>query len=294
VEKIIFFILCCFLPKPVLAAETGFSVSPPFQEVVINRNDSYKESEIEIKNNTDSSVVFNISPVDFGSLDNSGGIVFLGSSESGERKYSLASWIQIDRNKLILDAHSSQKIKVSIINKDSLSPGGHYGAILVTLDSDLTQGNNVGIKQSYASLFFVKKTGGEIYSLKINKIDFKHNFLRINKKIKLNFQNDGNVHLVPRGTISVMDPFNRLVLRQSINIDSSIIIPESFRDFNVTLDKVSSLIWPGKYRLFIDYRFDGQDEVKNQQINFVFVPFFWLLFLPVFVGFFYVRKHWKT
>lgn len=282
------------IPKKVLALETGFSISPPFQEVLINSNDSQKTSEIEIKNNTNSLAVFNISAVDFGSLDNSGGVIFLGSSESGERKYGLASWIQLEKNQLILEPNSSQKIKVTISNKESLSPGGHYGAVLITLNSNLEQGNNVGLKQSYASLFFVKKIDGAINSLKLNKIDFSHNIFWIKKQIKLNFLNDGNVHLVPRGKIIITDSFGRTVFKQSINIDSSIIIPESFRDYFVNVERISPLIWPGKYRLSVDFNFDGQNDIKNQSINFFFVPFFWVLILPTVGAYFYQKKHRKT
>lgn len=277
----------------IFATETGFSISPPFQEVIINSSDFQKTSGLEITNNTNSSATFNLSAVDFGSLDESGGVAFLGSSSEGERKYGLASWIQIETNQLILAPNSSQKIKISIINKQSLSPGGHYGAVLVTLAPSNEKGNVVGLKQAYASLFFVKKTGGEVYSLKLNKFDFHHNFFQINKTVKLNFNNDGNIHIVPRGTITITDPFNRVVLKGIINPDSSIILPESLRNIFVTLSPVAPVIWPGQYHLLIDHRFDGQPILAYQQINFFFPAKIWLIIVPILGVFFWRKKRQK-
>lgn len=297
-KKLIILILALFFfnPHQILAQTkaNGFSISPPFQEVIINPNDIQKTSDLEIINNTDSLATFNLSVVDFGSLNDSGGVAFLGVNTSqGERKYGLASWIEIEKDQLVLSANSRQKVKVSIVNKESLSPGGHYGAVLITMESSGESGNIVGLKQSYASLFFVKKTGGEKYSLKLKKFDFKHNFFQINEKIILNFQNDGNIHIVPRGTVIITDPFGRTVFKGIINADSSIILPESFRNIYVNLSKVSPAIWPGNYKFSIDTRFDGQPDFNHQQIIFFFPTNLWLIIVATAIFLFWVKKRRK-
>jgi len=64
-----------------------------------------------------------------------GGVVFSGLSADYQQKYGLANWITLERSIVTVAARSTQNIKFEIRNDETLSPGGHYGAIVVKPDN---------------------------------------------------------------------------------------------------------------------------------------------------------------
>jgi hypothetical protein len=267
----------CSHHYPVLAKDnpknTGFSISPAVVEVTVNQKDLEQSFVLNISNYTAQSAVFKLSVVDFGSLEASAGVAFFGFEKTTiDNKYSLASWIRLEKDAFVVDPGKIIPVKITIVNRESLSPGGHYGAVLVKMDQENVDGQkSVGITQSYASLIFVKKTGGEIYKLNLLETTFGTNPLVLADSVKLRFQNAGNVHLVPRGKIEVTDPAGRLVLKGIINPDSAIIMPESFRNYEAKLNRLEPLFYPGKYSLKVNYRFQGSDTNADYQTNFVYL-----------------------
>ncbi len=250
--------------------KTGFSVSPPLVEVVIGEEDKEKSYILNISNDSDKSEEFRLSVVDFGSLEKSAGVAFFGFEKSEiEDKYALASWVRLEKDAFVVDPGQNVSVRVTIVNRESLSPGGHYGAVVIKLE-DEGFGNKrlVGVTQNYASLIFVRKTGGEVYRLSLGEVSFGANPMIMTDVVSLRFQNAGNVHLVPRGKIEIKDPKDRLVLKGIINIDSSIIMPESFRDYVTKLNKVERIFWPGRYKMRVDYRYRGRQEFEDYEISF--------------------------
>lgn len=270
---------CVALPVSADTTGGGITITPAFQDIVLDQTGQEVEFFATVTNDTTNPVTLRLSVLDFGSLDESGGVAFLGASNDLERKYSLASWMRPEKDVVTTVPGETQKIKVTIENRDSLGPGGHYGALTFTTE-DVTQSdgnNNIAVKQLFSSLVFVKKIGGEIYSLDLSEKEFSYNLMRLPEKIRLRFRNDGNIHLVPRGIVTVTDPLGRLVAKGIINEESALILPETFRTYVTTL---KPLVWsfiPGRYTMIIAYRFDGKDDFTTVTDARISMP-------PLFVG----------
>jgi hypothetical protein len=257
----------------------GFSVAPFFQEIDLEKDQESTSFELEISNNSEKSVVFKLSVVDFGALDESGGVAFLGYTEKNlTERYSLASWVVLEKDALVLNPKEKQTIQVIIQNKESLSPGGHYAAVILKVENEEGSIENlteVAFEESLSALIFVRKLGGEIYDLKLNSQDMEKNIFSLPSSIKLRFQNSGNVHITPRGIISVNDPFGMEIAKGIINQESSFILPETFRIFPVDLKENFSPFWPGKYKIKVNYRFDGEEDfVLREKEIFLISPIF--------------------
>jgi hypothetical protein len=271
--------ICIFLPSNCFAQNNnegkGFSVTPFFQNIVLDENTSQDTFYVEVGNNTNSSLVFNFSVIDFGSLGESGGIAFLGTEHDLKNKYGLASWLSLEQDAMVLEAGEKKQIKVMVTNKESLSPGGHYAAIIAKLDNNQDyfnrESSQIAFDPSFASLIFVRKTGGEIFNLEINKIDFEGSMLDSKAMIRLRLQNSGNVQVVPRGLIRVFDPIGREVFQGFINNESALILPETFRLFQSQISKIALAFIPGKYKIVIQYRYDGKDDFieKSEYVDFI-------------------------
>jgi hypothetical protein len=280
------------------AENKGIYLSPPFIDVEISGSDSEKQLVLEIGNQGIVSETLELSVVDFGSLNESGGVAFLTTDKQpGDRKYALASWISLEKSAVTINPGEKQEVKVTIINKESLMSGGHYGAVLATVKFGGTNNvDTVGLSKSLATLFYVLKTGGERRNLIFKNIEWSSNWFRLPYQIKLRFENNGNVHVVPRGKIEITNPRGELVTKGIINEGSGKIMPESFRIFPVTIKPTRGWMWPGKYTIRVDYRYDGKDNFLTYQNNYIYIGREGIILVIVgfvFIGFLLLIKRRK-
>ncbi len=266
------------LYAPYASAETasgGFSVSPMFQEISLEQKDREKDFFITLTNQADVPVSLSLSALDFGSLDESGGVAFLGAEKDVEKKYALASWMRTEKDRVTIGPKESQKIKVTIENSSSLGPGGHYGAVTFRAGEGVSAadaGTRIAVQRMFSVLIFVKKIGGERYNLALKEKKSDGNFVMLPETVRLRFSNDGNVHTVPRGTVTIIDPLGRVVSKGIINEESGIILPETIRMYSVRMRPLVPSFVPGYYALDIAYRYDDREEFSLYSEQFAFLP----------------------
>ena len=257
------------------AANTGgFVVSPAFEQLAIKSSEPQAAYTLQLTNRNSLDQTFVLSVVDFGALDESGGVAFLGAPTSElEHKYGLASWMSLEKNTVFVGAGKTASVVVSIENRQSLATGGHYGAVLATAVSDpgASTGDRVGVKQVLSSLVLVTKEGGALADLRLASQESNGQFWRLPTTVEQRFQNAGNVHVVPRGTVEVKDPTGRVVERAAINEGSKVILPESFRRYKTDFTKLMIAALPGHYTLISTYRYDGIDTTATKVTGFWYV-----------------------
>jgi hypothetical protein len=119
------------------------------------------------------------------------------------------------------------------------------------------------VKQVLSSLVLVSKKGGEVMDLRLASQQGNSRAWQLPGSVEYRFQNTGNVHVIPRGVSEVKDPLGRLVLRSSINEESAVILPESFRKYYSQLLPIATAWMPGRYQIVTTYRYDGTDQTKR-------------------------------
>ncbi len=279
------------VPQLLFGAE--LSVTPMFQEVVIN-DEREAQAEVTLTNTTQAITPFRLSVYDFGNLDESGGVAFLGAKGDLRSNYALAEWMKIDRDTVSLAPGESATIQVTIRNDDTLAPGGHYGAVVFQSAKDPERGapNTIAINHMVAALLFVKKVGGANPKLALIEQQETSGPFRL-PEMTLRFRNEGNVHVVPRGMLELRDPAGRLVAKGIINEATSLVLPETERLFPVKLFPVKRAWLPGWYTLDTSYRFDGEEQFTvSTKRYFSFPPL--TLGLGLFLGGVYVAwRSWR-
>lgn len=231
-----------------------------FQELSIG-SEREIETEVTISNATDSPQTFRVAAYDFGNLDESGGVAFLGASGELDQAYTLSEWMTLSRDLVTLPPRGSEAVTVTIKNDTTLGPGGHYGAVVFeSVEADVPNNpNRIAVSQMIASLIFAKKTEGAQYGLELAHSDVARGLFSLTTA-NLVFRNTGNVHAVPRGVVRVMDPAGRTTLRGIINEASSLVLPGQERSFSLELAPIAWLWLPGWYDISIEYRYDGREE----------------------------------
>jgi hypothetical protein len=249
-------------PKALAAqpAPTGITVSPAFQQVSILPNEAEPTITFKITNNYAAPITVHLSTADFDTLQETGGLFFVGSSPTQlEQKYGLAKWLKLPADAVTIGPGQTADIKAAVSNSTDLAAGGHYGALMLTLPSSTSanQSNRVAVKPVASSLIFLDKRGGEIYAMKLAHVDVSKIYFKLPTAVSLTFANTGNTHLIPRGTVEILNPSGKLVSKGVINENSSIILPQKSRKLSVPLQQVASASLSGQYKLRVSYRYDG-------------------------------------
>ena len=259
--------VCLAVSVPPVRAAGGLTLSPPLKEITLGPGILETTTDLILTNNTAQAVHVQLKLVDLKALGNFGGNSL---DKAGlPDAYNLANWMTLPGgDTVMIPASQTQRIKVMITNRSDLTPGGHYGAVIVTAASTDTVKSNVGISQQLVSLVFVKKLGGEKYGLRLNEMLADQVKGQLPQSVKLNFASTGNVHVTPRGYIEVTDPKGKLVAKGIINPDSSLILPGASRQLNTVLQSVASSGAVGQYKITAHYRYDGEEDFQVQSVYF--------------------------
>jgi hypothetical protein len=253
----------------------GITVTPAFQQVSIDSGTSQQPINFSVTNNEPSSQTLSLTAADFNTLNESGGLFFVGTNPTDlQKKYGLAKWLSLPQPQITLAPKQTQTIKAEILNLPDMPAGGHYGALMfaVAQANPNHSGNNVALHPVASSLLFVTKLGGDTHKLGLQKVSLSHSLFGLPGSVNLRFHNDGNTHVIPRGVASLIDPHGRVVSKGIINDDSGIILPQTFRQYHVPLQKVVASNLPGRYKVKIDFRFDGISQFRTYQQTFTYLP----------------------
>jgi hypothetical protein len=251
-------------------AADGLTVSPAFQMVTIASNAAEQPVSFSITNNRPVAQDVSFSVADFNTLNESGGLFFVGTNPTAlQKKYGLAKWISLPTKNLVIQPMQTISLKASVLNLPTLQAGGHYGALMISLGGTNAQAGQVGIQPIASSLLFVTKPQGATHKLDLSNVYVSHSLFELPTSATLRFKNDGNTHVVPRGSVYMSTPGGKVISKGIINENSEIILPENFRKYNVALRQVDKSNAVGRYTLHVDFRFDGIDQVRSYQQSFI-------------------------
>lgn len=257
-------------------AAGGLSIGPFLQEVTLKEGQTESSFTVTVTNTTSTELPLRLSVVDFGAADETGGINFLPSADNLERRYGLASWMRLEKDVLVLKAGTAQQVKVTVDNRESLSPGGHYGAVLFRLDTSSSTGEiqpKVNFTKAVSTLVLAKKLGGEKRSMTLSSATWSGPPLFLPSEVKLRFLNNGNIHAVPTGDVTITDAFGRILSKGPINAASTIILPESVRVYPVKLAEQRALWLPGWVTVTTRYKItEGGSYVTSASSFFIATP----------------------
>ena len=253
----------------------GITLAPFLQAVSVASFEPTKNFTIQVTNHTNSIRNFTVGVTDFGAQNEFGGVAFLGLTESSYvAKHGLVKWLTVDQPTFSLAPNVSTTLTLTIRNDEGLMPGGHYGAVLVneTTGSGQSEANRITANPTVSSLIFVTKLGGEKYDLRLNKFTHDVSWLHVPVVAHLRFQNPGNVAVVPRGTVQLLGPHDRLIGQGAINEDSRFILPDAYAQLTVPIKPVAAAPWwPAHYTLRINYRYDGLAQTATHSEKFYFI-----------------------
>jgi len=274
-KKIFFvssFLALIFVLAPISAS--AITISPPIIEFDARPGDTIVDV-IKLYNETTEAQTLTGAVQTFKALNETGAPSFLSPEESTD----LATWLKLDETAVTLAADERKDVLFSINVPADAEPGGHFAGILWTPSGTTTlEGSGVGVTLKTGTLILVRVAGnvsetGRVVGFTADKSSY--NYLPANFSVR--FENLGNVHLKPVGTIEISNLLGRKVTSLPINGDLSNVLPDSIRKFDATWQKTEeplgasewqrereNFAW-GKYTatLNLDYGVDGQKTTAS-------------------------------
>lgn len=253
-----------FKPLLVQAAESGLTVVPAIHELTLTQDASEVGYQLELANQSNRTIELEIVPSELPQ----GAIASLFPSvtllqPSDESYNHLLPWLSIDQARLTLEGGARTAVAVRVANDPAMEPGSHYGVLHVRETAAAAQPSHLAIQSELQSLLVVRKIDGAQIDLRLHTLSVGPAWFALPTQVDLALRNQGNVHLIPRGRVELVDPFERVVAYGIINRESSIVLPQSERRYTVALRSTTPLLLPGRYRIVVDYR-DGIDDAATR------------------------------
>lgn len=235
--------------------------------------------EIEVEPGEKTSFTFNFynkssSPVsgffkvaDFLVLDNKGTPVIIDDLSKVQPKYSASSWISSYLDRATLPANEKVSFQANVNVPKDAKPGGRYVALYFEPNTNLSLTGKeneagTGISSRIVGLLYLKVKGPITEKAYITRF-FAPSFLEYGPiEVQTDILNRGDIHIRPRGAITLTNVFGFLVDQKKFNEQN--IFPDTLRTFEDKLGK-KWMFGPHILKVSLAYG-NGQTLEKETQV----------------------------
>jgi hypothetical protein len=216
----------------ILAPQTAraFAVAPGILELSAERGEVVK-SNIAYINNEGVAKTTYLSVIKFVPSD-TGAPRFIPYEDDHA---GLPQWVVLPTQHLVVPARSKIDVPLTIAVPKDATSGGHYAAVVFSdAPSDIVATNGAQVSAKMAVLVLLTVAGENIQ--RAGLLDFTSpqsgRLMSVaGGEYQYRLQNQGNVHLLPTGTIQVKDLFGRVITEVNANPSAGRVLPASTRTF---------------------------------------------------------------
>lgn len=259
----------------------GFQISPVIVELNADPGRTYTIN-LKLKNVTSGSLLAKAQVNDFGAKNENGDPeIFL--DNTGNRTFSMKQWVSPMPNTLF-KTQESKNMPVNIKVPADAEPGGHYGVVRFSGIPPELEGDSsaVALSASIGTLVLIRVSGNIKESAQVasfytvqhgrKKGFFENGPLDLVERI----QNNGNVHIKPKGSVEVKNMLGKTVATLPVNDPPKNVLPDSIRRFEQKLDKKWLF---GRYKAKLHLSYGSSNQNIYSTITFWIIP--WKLILAI-------------
>lgn len=278
------FFSCLFLAVSIVFAETqqGISISPAYQEVIFEQQEHEQSATFQLTNHTNQPVELEFQIIPYSVADYVGSLSFYNPTLN--EALGTVNYVQFSTNQVVIEPGKTAEIPFVIENRASLSPGGHYVAIVCRMKaSESVEDGSQQILPAVSSLLLIRKKDGEQVNLSLKDVDLKSQSLfSVPSRMLFTFENQGNVHVIPRGTVSITDSFGRGIAEASVNENSSYVMPGTRRVIPISLHQTQFTLPISFLTVEVQGYAQGHEARFSYSSSFFYLsPYMLLLFLII-------------
>ncbi len=268
-------------------AGTGqaLEIAPPRLDVNANPGQTVK-TKLSLRDVSAIPLTVNNDINDFVADGESGVPKILTDDNEQSSPYSLREWIKpIPR--LNLKPREIVEVPVTISVPSNASPGGYYAVVRFTAQATDPEKSGVSLSASLGALVFLRVNGDAKEEMKIVEFstaqDKKKSWLFESAPVTFveRIQNNGTVHLQPKGRVVVKDSFGKTVAAVNMNLEGSNVLPDQIRRFEGKLDSsvIGNRILFGHYTAELSVSYGTKGKTITSTTSFWVIPYKLILFI---------------
>ena len=252
----------------------GIQVSPVLIDLNADKGNSYN-LKITVTNVTDGPLVLKSDINDFKAKDETGDPEVILDTQDEEPTYSLRSWIAPIPS-LTLQSKQSQSLTIPVNIPSDAEAGGHYGVVRFSGTPPNQSGGNVSIAASVGVLVLARVNGAITEAINVKSFNIEKNgkpagFIQSGPfAVVERFENTGNVHVKPTGTVTIKNMFGGTIATLPVNNPAKNVLPSSIRRFSENVNKKWLF---GRYSVHLDATYGYTNKVISTTTTFWVIPY---------------------
>lgn len=272
------------LPHNDVSAQTSGSggqaleISPPVVTLSVNPGETIT-TQIKLRDISSGKLVVSSQINDF-VADGEDGTPKILLEDDESNPYSLKTWISPIPT-LTLNPKQIKDLPVTIRVPNNAAPGGYYAVIRFTATPPELEGTGVSLSASLGALLLVRVKGDVEQKLAIEQFaimkDGKPSTFLESTPIQFmeRLKNTGNIHEQPAGQVTITDMFGKKVATLNINLPPRIVLPQSIRKFEQSLDStvLGNKILFGRYTAELNVTYGATGQTEKSTLSFWVIPY---------------------
>ncbi|MEK7614880.1 MAG: hypothetical protein AAB431_00665 [Patescibacteria group bacterium] len=296
---IISFLLLALIPHSVRA----ISLAPAVLEMTATRG-SVVQQTISVINTKGTEQTYFVGIMKFKPSVEGESPVFISPQED---QTELPQWIRLPFTEFRVAANTKAEVPFEVAVPLDVKSGGYYAALTVSQAPGEVVADNGAIIEAKVAVLLLLTVEGETEE-KLALLDFHSDKSDLTSQLggvfTYRLQNQGNVHVTPKGTLKLTDLFGRTLIESDANPELGRVLPGSTRAYELGIETQKDFFWivkdqigffaigPIKATLDLSYGEEGQQIYSS----FSFWHFPWQLLvtigvpLIVLLGLFHLKK----
>ncbi len=258
----------------------GITISPLVSTLVISKGQTIYQN-ITVYNNNKRTTTLSLRFSNFTSRNPFGDPQFQGLTDKATISDQSLNINTV--NSITVQPGQSKNISIEITAKQNAEPGEDFIAAFVLSQGEST--SNININSAVGSLFLIRINGAVKESGFIKSFtETKNIYLSTPIIFNENFENTGNVHLIPQGEIQIYNIFGNEVATIPVNVNRGIVLPIGVNERIFTQNWNPSNFLLGKYtaKLYLTYGTNSVTTVEATS-SFWIIPLWFIIIIIVII-----------
>ncbi len=237
----------------------AITLIPPSLEIGLKPGTVYN-TEIKLYNETAAAIELYTEKVNFGAVGETGRPAFDFNTDTS---VGLVSWMDIEEGPITVQPGERYQVPLTIITPANADPGGHYATVF--FGTSPPADSQVNISSKVGTLVLARVDGEVIEQGSIAEFGTESGatvYSRLPIELYARFQNAGNVHLKPAGTITFKNMLGQEVDTIEFNAKNGATLPDTIRKYQATWEKAAVVQTTGNSWS------NFWEEYKNEKNNF--------------------------
>ncbi len=279
---VITFFLATVFFSPLLAtaqSAAGIGISPAIVEPVKQFNaGDVEQFVVQVSNLNNEEKTFYLSTRDIIGVRD-GGVPIFASSDSPKTGYEITQWLTLSTDQITLEPNSSTQISVLMTVPAEVSPGSHFGSIIVSAEPPKLRSSGAGIGYEVANIISIRIAGDANELARIRQFSTsQYIYGTTNVDFSARIENEGNTLIKPIGPLEIKNMFGKQVALLNFNESQAAVFPktasnpEGVREFTLNWQDESPGFGRYEALLSVVYGEQGSINTISSTVTFWILP----------------------